>query len=79
MIGVAFEPKTIQIECFVLNKSSETKKVLRGTFWKVQRIQIHKYPKTYIEPKYGAFYLNKQSQGPWISFISSTELESSFL
>ena len=36
------------------------KKVLRGTFWKIRHIQIKIYPKTYIEPKYGAVYLKNK-------------------
>ena len=34
--------------------------VLRGTFWKIWHIQIQIYPQTYIEPKYGAFYLKNK-------------------
>ena len=36
------------------------KKILRGTFWKMRHIQIQKYPQTYVEPKYGAFYLKNE-------------------
>ena len=36
------------------------KKVLRGTFWKIRHIQIQIYTQTYIEPKYGAFYLKNK-------------------
>ena len=37
-----------------------TKQVLRGTFWKIRRIQIQMNPQTPIKPKYGAFYLNNE-------------------
>ena len=37
-----------------------TKQVLRGTFGEIWRIQIQIYPKTYVELKYGAFYLNNE-------------------
>ena len=37
-----------------------TKQLLKGTFWKIRLIQIQIYPQTSIEPKYGAFYLNKE-------------------
>ena len=31
-----------------------------GTFWKIRHIQIQIYPQTYVEPKYGAFYLKNE-------------------
>ena len=37
-----------------------TKQVLRGTFGEIWRTQIQIYPKTYVELKYGAFYLNNK-------------------
>ena len=36
------------------------KQVLRGTFGEILCIQMQKYPKTYIELKYGACYLNNE-------------------
>ena len=33
---------------------------LEVLFWKIQHIQIQIYPQTYIEPKYGAFYLKNK-------------------
>ena len=39
-----------------------TKQVLKGTFWKIRRIQIQIYPQIPIEPKYGAFYLNNKAR-----------------
>ena len=36
------------------------KQVLRGTFGEIWRIQIQIYPKTYVELKYGACYLNNE-------------------
>ena len=40
------------------------KQVLRGTFGEKWRIQIQIYLKTYVDLKYGACYLKKQSQCP---------------
>ena len=39
-----------------------TQQVLRGTFWKIRRIQIQIYPETNIERKYGTFYLNNEAR-----------------
>jgi hypothetical protein len=36
------------------------KQLLRGTFGDIWRIQIKIYPKTYVELKYGACYLNDE-------------------
>ena len=36
------------------------KKVLRGTFGEIWRIQIKTYPETSIEPKYFEFYLKDE-------------------
>ena len=36
------------------------KKVFQGSFWKIWHIQIQIHPQTYIEPKYGAFYLKSE-------------------
>ena len=36
------------------------KQVLRGTFGEIWRIQIQIYPETFIEPRYGAFYLTDE-------------------
>ena len=36
------------------------KQVLRGTFGEIWRIQIQIYPKTYVDLKYGACYLNNK-------------------
>ena len=36
------------------------KQVLRGTFGEIWRIQIHMYPQTSSEPKYGAFNLKNK-------------------
>ena len=37
-----------------------TKQVLRGTFEEIWRIQIQINPETYVDLKYGAFYLNNE-------------------
>ena len=44
--------------CERKEKSTKATNLIKGTFWKIRRIQIQKYPQTSIEPKYGAFYLN---------------------
>ena len=49
-------PKEVVLDLKVLGY----KKVLRGTFWKIWHIQIQIYPQTYIEPKYGEFYLKNE-------------------
>ena len=36
------------------------KQVLRGTFGEIWRIQIQIYPQTFIEPRYGSFYLTNK-------------------
>ena len=41
----------------MLSNYFSKKLVLRGTFGEIWRIQIQMYPKTYVELKYGAFYL----------------------
>ena len=57
MIGVIFFTKNFsKIGCFGF-KSTMMYKLLKGTFWKIQRIQIQIYPKTSIEPKNGEFYM----------------------
>ena len=38
----------------------QNKKVPRGTFGEIWRIQIQMYPQTSIEPKYGAFNLKNK-------------------
>ena len=70
MIGVVFQPKNVsKIECY-LSKNHQDKKGLEGIFWKIWRIQVQIYPKTYIEPKYGAFYLkNKVSARGLVSLV----------
>ena len=41
-------------------KSTWTKKVLGGSFWEKRHIQVKTYPKTSIDQKCGAFYLNNE-------------------
>ena len=36
------------------------KKVLKGTFGTIWRIQTQKYPQTFFEPKYGEFNLKNE-------------------
>ena len=59
VIGVVFNQNNSKIGCFRL-KSTRMKKVLRGTFWKIRRLQIQICPQTSIEPKYGAFYMKDE-------------------
>ena len=46
-----------------------TTQVLRGTFFKICRIQIKTYTLTSIKPKYGAFYLRIQVSVPLQSLL----------
>ena len=54
MIGVVCEPKSLPNRMFCTKKSTEAKKVVRGTFIEIKRQQIQMYPQSSIEPKYGA-------------------------
>ena len=58
-VSVFTNKNTSKRGCFGLS-SNRIEKVLRGTFWKIRHIQIQIYPQTYIEPKYGAFYLKNE-------------------
>ena len=44
----------------MLSNYFSKKQVLRGTFGEIWRIQIQMYPKTYVELKYGAYYLKNK-------------------
>ena len=44
----------------VLSNYLSKKQVLRHTFGEIWRILIQIYPKTYVELKYGACYLNNE-------------------
>ena len=45
------------------------KKVLRGTFGEIWRIQIQMYPQTSFEPKYGAFNLKNKVSAHGLGLI----------
>ena len=54
-------PKMIHCcEAPILSNYFCKNQVLRGTFGEIWRIQIQIYPKTYVELKYGACYLNNK-------------------
>ena len=59
VLSVCFNENISKIGCFGL-KSTRIYKVLTGTFLEICHIQIQIYPQTYIEPKYGAFYLKNK-------------------
>ena len=60
--GCFYQQKRLQNRVFWIRKYQDIlkKKILRGTFWKIWHIQIQIYPQTYIESKYGAFYLKNE-------------------
>ena len=60
MMGVFFNTKCLQNRVFCIEQVPRQKKVLKGTFWKIRRIQIEIYPETSMEPKYEAFYLDNK-------------------
>ena len=45
------------------------KQVHIGTFWEIRQIQIQMYSPTYIEPKYGAFYLKNKVIAPGLVLL----------
>ena len=55
-LGTKMPPK----EGVLYYKVLRYKIVLRGNFLKIRHIEIQIYPQTYIEPKYGAFYLKNE-------------------
>ena len=52
--------KHLQRRVFWTKSTTIEKKYLEVIFPKIRHIQIQIYPQTYIEPKYGAFYLKNE-------------------
>ena len=44
----------------ILSNYFGKKQIIGGIFGEIWRIQIQMYPQTYIEPKYGLFYLKNK-------------------
>ena len=60
MTWVVFNQKCLQNRVFWTKKLLGYKKDLEVFFWKIWQIQIQIHPKTYIEPKFGAFSLKNK-------------------